>query len=178
MYSVLKLNSDYTPLEIISWQAAIGLWYKNKVDVIEHYDDFNLSSPTLVMQCPSVIRLVEYAGFRRNAKYSRGNIYSRDRFTCQYCACQPGSENLNLDHVIPKKMGGATTWENIVASCIPCNSKKAMRTPKQAGMKLLRKPVRPNKDRFIENMFKAPQTPEAWRNYLYWEQELENDNKE
>ena len=176
MPSVLKLNSDYTPLEIISWQDAVGLWFKDKIEIVAHYDDFDLSSPTITIKCPSVVRLVEYAGFRRNAKYSRGNIYSRDRYTCQYCRDQPGTSRLNLDHVIPKKMGGGTSWENIVTSCIPCNSKKAMRTPKQAGMTLIKKPVRPSRDKFVENMFKMPETPDAWRDYLYWNQELENDN--
>lgn len=168
MYSVLKLNSDYSPLEIISWQAAVGLWCKEKIEVVAQYDDFDLRSPSIIMKCPAVIRLVDYAGYRRSAKYGRNNVYSRDHYTCQYCRRQPGTGNLNLDHVVPRKMGGTTSWENIVTSCVPCNSKKAMRTPKQAGMKLVREPVRPSQENFIENMFNTPNTPEVWKDYLYW----------
>jgi len=176
MYQVLKLNSDYQPLEIISWKDAVGLWWNDKVEILTEYDDFDLKSVSFTMKCPAVVRLLEYAGFRRNAKYSRGNIYNRDHYTCMYCGDQPGTDNLNLDHVIPRKMGGSTTWENIVTSCIPCNSKKAMRTPAQAGMKLKREPVRPSRDSFLKIMFHMPKTPDAWRDYLYWNQELENDN--
>ena len=75
--------------------------------------------------------------------FSRRNIFKRDRFTCQFCGRQPGSEELTIDHVVPRSRGGTSTWENCVLACVPCNARKANRTPEQAGMKLRRAPVRP-----------------------------------
>ncbi len=76
--------------------------------------------------------------------FSRRNLFKRDHSTCQYCACQPGTEELTIDHVLPRSQGGQTTWENCVLACVSCNAKKANRTPEQAMMKLRRAPVRPS----------------------------------
>ncbi|MEI8270428.1 MAG: HNH endonuclease, partial [bacterium] len=93
---------------------------------------------------------------------------------CQYCQKMKNSEELSLDHVVPKCQGGLTTWENIVVACTDCNSKKAGRTPKQAGMQLLRKPMKPK-----SNFFTGDIRIESWSQFLgenYWSIELENDN--
>ena len=76
--------------------------------------------------------------------FSRRNLFKRDHSTCQYCGCQPGTEELTIDHVLPRSQGGQTTWENCVLACVACNAHKANRTPDQAGMKLRRAPVRPS----------------------------------
>lgn len=165
------------PMEIISWQEAISLWWNDKVEIVTEYEDFDLKSVSFTMKCPAVVRLLEFVRYRRRVKYSRSNIYNRDHFTCQYCGSQPGSKNLNLDHVLPKKMGGKTTWENIVTSCISCNTRKAMRTPEQAKMALLRQPFKPSPEKFMKITFSIPKTPDAWRDFMYWNQELENDNE-
>ena len=176
MHQVLKLNQDYQPMEIISWQDAIGLWWNDKVEIVTEYDDFDLKSVSFTMKCPAVVRLLEYVGWKRHVKYSRKSIYGRDHYTCQYCGVQPGSKDLNLDHVIPRKRGGLTTWENIVTSCCNCNSRKADRTLVQAGMHLRRQPYKPSPSKFLKMVFNIPKTPTQWRDYLYWNQELENDN--
>ena len=75
--------------------------------------------------------------------FSRRNIFKRDRFTCQYCGAQPGSEELTLDHVIPRVQGGESRWDNCVLACLACNKRKADRTPQQAGMRLRKEPVQP-----------------------------------
>ena len=80
---------------------------------------------------------------KKEVKFTRHNIFERDKNTCQYCGRVFDRKDLNLDHVIPRDRGGPTTWENIVCSCIECNTQKANRTPQEAGMHLIRKPKRP-----------------------------------
>jgi 5-methylcytosine-specific restriction endonuclease McrA len=76
--------------------------------------------------------------------FSRRNLFKRDRFTCQYCGEQPGTEELTIDHVLPRSRGGVSTWENCVLACIECNHRKANMTPAEAGMPLKKDPARPN----------------------------------
>lgn len=184
-HQVLKLNSNFEPLEIISWQDAISLWWNGRVEIVKEYEDFNILSFSIQLddkrmfsgKCPAVVRLLSFVGFRRKPKYSRLSIFKRDSFQCQYCGVQPGTANLNIDHVVPRAQGGKTTWENVVAACIPCNSRKGNKTPWQAKMILKKDPVRPNPSDMMKLTFNLPKTPEAWRDFLYWNQELENDNE-
>jgi len=111
--------------------------------VVEEYDR-NIKTTSLVVKIPAVVRLL--SAFRRHkkpVKFSRINIYGRDKYTCQYCGVQPGSEELSIDHVIPRSQGGTSAWENCVLSCVGCNKRKADRTLHEAGMKLRKQPVRP-----------------------------------
>jgi 5-methylcytosine-specific restriction endonuclease McrA len=89
----------------------------------------------------------------------------------------PNTTDLTYDHVVPRAQGGKTTWENIVSCCIACNNRKSDRTPQQANMLLRKKPIKPNwtPQRRLVIMF--PSTPAQWRDYLYWNSELENDNE-
>lgn len=172
----LLLNADYSPLKIIPWQRAVCMWVSDKVDIVEEYEDFDLRSMTFTMKCPAVVRLIRYvAGTNRRVKFSRVNVFGRDNFQCQYCGVQPGTPNLTYDHVTPKSQGGKTHWENIVTACIPCNSKKSNKTLEKAQMKLNTKPIKPTERPFYQFRINVPKTPEAWRNYLYWNQELQQD---
>ena len=414
----LLLNSDYSPLKVVSWQRAVCLWFSDKVEVVEEYDDFDLKSMTLEIKCPAVVRLISYVkGNRSRVKFSRINVFGRDRFTCQYCIAenhrvltsdlqwipakelregdslvgfdeyaegrrkyktsvveshqfdeqnvyrvtfddnsildvtkehrllcresskhaydwvetpdlvgmqvpklfdtwgfdrtrdggwlagmfdgegwlrnrqgltvgiaqnpglvfdklkmllesdgfdlgealvksendcvrlvprgggseaarllgfyrperllskfepsmlgalnasswktvvsvalkgkerivkmktstatfiaeglpnhncgdQPGTSQLTYDHVLPRSRGGKTCWDNIVTCCISCNSRKDNKTPEEAGFTLARKPVKPNTRPYSKLIVNLPKTPEAWRSYLYWQQELEHD---
>lgn len=176
--TTLLLNSTYEPLKVIPWQRAISLWFTDKVEIVEEYNDFDLKSVSITMKCPAVVRLLRYVrGNRTKVKFSRLNVFSRDKFTCQYCGSQPGTKDLTYDHVLPRARGGKTTWENIVTCCVPCNSKKADRTPKEARMTLLKTPVKPSARAYNRITIQIPKTPAAWRDYLYWEQELENDGE-
>jgi 5-methylcytosine-specific restriction endonuclease McrA len=127
------------------------------------------------IRIPKIILLLMYERFpRKEVKFTRQNIFERDRNTCQYCGRAFPREELNLDHVIPKHRGGQTTWENVVCSCIECNAKKGNRTPEEAGMKLIRKPRRPKWRPFIQFSLHTP-TPESWKqfiDYAYWNVEL------
>ncbi|MBI1903178.1 MAG: HNH endonuclease [Planctomycetia bacterium] len=96
------------------------------------------------LRVPEVIVLARYDRLPNTAvSFSRRNLFKRDHFTCQYCSSQPGSEELTIDHVLPRSQGGTSTWENCVLACLECNRRKANRTPAQSGMKLRRAPVRP-----------------------------------
>ena len=143
MSPVLLLSATFEPLRVISWQNAVSMFFLGKVEVIEEYEH-DIRSVSLVIKAPAVVRLVRY--FRQGRKsppLSRGNILARDNFTCQYCSRELSSKEATLDHVLPRSQGGRTTWENIVCACGTCNRKKGGRTPREAKMLLLSKPVKP-----------------------------------
>lgn len=132
-----------------------------------------------VIKVPRVIVLTAYDRFPKKAiKFSRMNILIRDRSTCQYCGRKLPRNQLNLDHVVPRCKGGKTTWENVVASCFDCNRKKGMRLPREASLKLIKKPSRPRITPFM-NGFMGAIRYEEWRpffnivDYSYWNLELE-----
>jgi hypothetical protein len=122
------------------------------------------------------------AGARRGVpKFSRRNLFLRDRFTCQYCKRRLPSKDMNMDHVIPKSRGGASEWSNVVLSCVRCNHKKGNQTPSEAGMKLARKPFVPTIDSLRVapgdriRMHMGDRTPKTWESFLgkmYWNVEI------
>jgi 5-methylcytosine-specific restriction endonuclease McrA len=139
----LMLTPWMVPHQIVPWQVAVTLSFLGKVEVLETYDD-EIRSPSLTIRAPAVVRLKRPPRqMKRGVKFSRINVFVRDDFRCQYCGARKASHELNYDHVIPRVQGGKTVWENIVASCYDCNARKRGRTPEQAGMKLLRQPVKP-----------------------------------
>lgn len=178
-HKTLLLNATYEPLRVISWQRAVILWFEEKVEVLEEYNDFDLTSVSITIKCPAVVRLLSYVSSKKHrVKFSRVNVFARDNYTCQYCGKQPGTSQLTYDHVLPRSKGGKTVWENIATCCIGCNSRKADRTPAGARMVLLSKPIKPDWSPRTKLIVALPKTPDCWRDYLYWNQELENDNAE
>ncbi len=139
----LMLTPWMAPHKIISWQRAVVLAYLGKVEVIETWDA-ELCSPSATMMTPAVVRLKKGSvSTKQSVRFSRVNVFTRDKFRCQYCGDKKPLKQLNYDHVIPRVQGGKTVWENIVTSCYACNDRKGSRTPDQAGMKLLRQPKKP-----------------------------------
>tara|TARA_R100001509_G_scaffold117195_1_gene71931 strand:+ start:339 stop:857 length:519 start_codon:yes stop_codon:yes gene_type:complete len=136
----LKLDSAYKPVGIVSWRDALVLVLTEKAYAVELYETY-VRSARQIFQLPSVIALKRFVNvdFLRPV-CTRKNIVLRDNNTCQYCREVFSFDDLTMDHVIPKSQGGEKSWENIVASCRPCNQKKGNRTPEQAGMKLLKEP--------------------------------------
>ncbi|GHA08549.1 HNH endonuclease [Novosphingobium arvoryzae] len=172
----LVLNADYTPLSyyplsLWPWQTAIKAVFLERVDIVASYGR-EVHSPTWSMPIPSVIALRQYVKPSEFPTFTRFNVFLRDRFSCQYCG---SPENLTFDHVLPRRLGGQSTWENIVAACSPCNLKKGGRTPKQAGMPLLVAPIRPTCWQLQERgrAFPPGYLHETWRDWLYWDIELE-----
>lgn len=175
MSLTLQLNASYEPMKVISWQEAVSMWVSGKVEIVEEYAErVYRAIEGWSGKMPAVVRLIKYVSSHKyKVKFSRRNVFGRDFFTCQYCGNQPGTEDLTYDHVVPRSQGGKTVWENIVTACLPCNARKANRTPKEAGMPLAKKPAKP-KVRPVSYMFKnLPETPDEWRDYLYWEGELQ-----
>lgn len=180
MADTLVLNADYRPHSLVSWKDAIGYLVRGAARVVAEYDNWDVSSPSVTIRVPSVIVLTKYVVFRQKVKFSRANIYARDNYQCQYCGAKAGAghklniSDLTFDHVIPRSKGGGTTWENIVTACQGCNSKKANRTPREANMGLLQEPVRPKVVNNLEFTLSKRSIPDAWRDYLYWNQELKD----
>ncbi len=166
MTSVLVLNATYEPLSVVSVKRAIVLLLKEKAELLEAAEA-RLRAEQRSMPIPVVIRMVYYVRVPRNLgiPLSRRTVLARDQYTCQYCGAMPGRAELTIDHVLARSRGGLTEWENVTTACRPCNQHKGNRTPKEAGMKLLREPFRP---RFIAlTVLSEPQNRDIWRKYLY-----------
>ena len=110
---------------------------------------------------PRVIRLLTYDRLpRQKVKFNRRNIFARDGNRCQYCGKRFATSELSLDHVVPRSRGGRATWENIVCACLKCNVRKGGRTPREAGMRLIREPVEPRTSPSLSAQALPPQVPE------------------
>jgi 5-methylcytosine-specific restriction endonuclease McrA len=171
----LLLSQGFEPIKVISWQRALTLLTLGKVEVIEEYDA-EVRSVSVVLKIPAVVRLLR--AFRRHSKpvkFSRINIYARDSYRCQYCHVKCRIDELTYDHVTPRSQGGKTTWDNIVTCCYTCNHRKANRTPAQAGMRLRSKPVRPAWIPAVVIRVSTRSVPDAWRDYLYWTGEIQDE---
>ena len=172
MEQVLLLNISYEPLKIIDWKKAITMLCLGKVEVIEE-SSHEIHSVSFTIKLPSVVRLLKMVKRNKSpVKFSRQNIYARDRYKCQYCGERFQSEELTYDHILPKSRGGKTEWENIVTCCVECNRKKGGRTPQEASMKLIRKPVCPAWVPAARITIGFREVPQSWRDYLYWHIEL------
>ena len=172
MEPVLLLNITYEPLKVINWKKAVTLLCLGKVEVIEEYSK-EVHSISFTIKLPSVVRLLKMVRRPKSPiKFSRQNIYARDQYRCQYCGDRYPSEELTYDHVYPRSRGGRTEWRNIVTCCVECNRKKGGRTPREAKMKLIRKPVQPSWIPALRITIGWHHVPETWRDYLYWNVEL------
>jgi 5-methylcytosine-specific restriction endonuclease McrA len=160
---VLVLNATYEPINVCTVRRAVVLLLKEKAEVLEHAE-WSLHSSSRTVPRPMVIRLVSYAPVPRDThrrKITRRAVFARDSWTCQYCGSRA---NLTVDHVIPRSKGGGSSWENIVASCAPCNRRKGDRFMAQVGMRLRRRPGTPGPQVFIQ--VASPTIPAAWRQYI------------
>lgn len=194
--AVLVLNKNYQPVHVTSVRRAFTLLYSGLARAIDSqyrlYDwgswsalsAGNHDAISTIHRTIRVPRVVVLSAFEHlpkgRVRFSRLNIYARDQDTCQYCGAQKARAMLNLDHVVPRTLGGRTSWENIVCSCVDCNLKKGGRTPEQAGMKLIRAPVRPRWTPFFRGAGKKASYRE-WLPFLsladasYWNVELNEE---
>lgn len=192
--ATLVLNMDGNALDLTRWGRAVWLVREGKADLIEAYD--RLACPGVPQ--PAVIQLREFVSIVRNPKLSRKSVLARDAFTCQFCglrpvtaAGRPAVSELNVDHVIPKaqavngkvRSGGQVldlnSWGNLVAPCIPCNTRKRNRTPEQAGMTLRRAPRVPTAVDGVRIALSRSAIPDEWSAHLppawkgYWDAEMD-----
>jgi len=175
----LVLNADfrplsYFPLSLWSWQEAIKAVFLDRVNIVANYER-TVRSPSFEMRLPSVIALKEYVPSARRPAFTRFNVFLRDRFSCQYCGDRLPTHDLTFDHVIPRSLGGRTTWDNVVAACAPCNLAKGNRLPDICGMRPLMRPEQPTTHQLQEHGRAFPPNflHESWRDFLYWDAELD-----
>jgi 5-methylcytosine-specific restriction endonuclease McrA len=188
--TTLILNQQYRPHEIVDWKDAVTRMFKGTVEVLVQYDEviahidrqtlhtfpelkralrqvIGTDAESLEIKVPAVTVLRrKLASTKSGVKFSKINVCLRDDFKCQYCRTKLPMSLLNYDHVIPRAQGGKTTWENIVASCYPCNDKKAGRTPEQAGMTLLSVPVKPAVLPMNEPYIDLRRAPPEWEPFV------------
>ena len=175
MEQTLLLNATYEPLQVVNWHRALTLLFSGKAEVVAEYER-EIHSVSFSVRLPSVLRLfrfVKISRHHRRVKFSRANIYIRDRYCCQYCGRKCPTDELTFDHVIPIVQGGGKSWENIVTACIDCNRRKGGQTPQEGGMRLIRKPAEPEWVPSLNLTLVFKNAPESWRDYLYWNVELD-----
>jgi 5-methylcytosine-specific restriction endonuclease McrA len=167
---VLVLNASYEPINVCTVRRATVLVLKERAEILEPGRGA-LRSERLTMARPCVIRLMRYVRIPRDVhrrKITRKAVLARDAWTCQYCG-REAHTGLTVDHVIPRSRGGKSVWENIVASCAPCNRKKGSRLPREAEMHPRTIPRAPGPTVFIQ--IASPRVPRAWTPYLASEQQ-------
>ena len=169
MSDTLLLNADgapvsFLPLSVINWQEAIKYMVLDKANVLAFHDNWIVRSARWETQVPSILMLREYMKPKTTIRFSKGNVFLRDNYTCAYCGQELEKRQCTLDHVIPSSHGGKTTFENTVTACGPCNASKGN------NKKIVPK-YKPHKPDFYELVNKRKRLPfnvrhEAWRDYL------------
>lgn len=197
---MLVLNRNYMAVRVTSAKRAFSLLYRDMAEVIHVEDGQYLSydfaswvevsdlkqrfepdrhdwvrTVKLNIVVPRIIRLTLYDRLpKKDVKFNRRNIFARDGNHCQYCGRKFPTSELSLDHVVPRSQGGKTTWDNIVCSCLKCNVKKGGRTPEEAHMALITKPVKPRRSPAISIELSSNRY-RSWKQFLdhaYWSVEL------
>lgn len=192
--NVLTLNRYYAAIHVVTARRAFGLLVKGHAEVVNVEDgsymcyDFEswrevselrvalqercetedwVRAVSFEIQVPRVIRLLNYDRVPRNVvKFNRRNVFLRDEHRCQYCLKRFSTQNLSLDHVMPRSRGGETSWENVVCACMRCNVRKGGRTPQEAGMQLHCRPAKPQRNPVLSYQLSS-QKYECWRNFVH-----------
>jgi 5-methylcytosine-specific restriction endonuclease McrA len=179
-YPALVLNADFRPLSYFplstwNWQDAVKAVFLDRVSVLSEYDR-EVRSPSFSMRLPSVIALRDFIPSARMPAFTRFNVFLRDGFTCQYCEQKRNAPELTFDHVIPRARGGRTSWENVVTACGVCNLRKGSKLPRECNMIPRQEPRRPTSWELQDRGRGFPPNflHESWRDFLYWDSELEN----
>lgn len=180
-HRTLVLNADmqplsWMPLSTWSWQEAMTAVLQDRVIQLKTYEDVTVHSATQCFEVPAVVCLRQYHK-RKSAAFTRFNLFLRDGFCCQYCGTRKSARDLTFDHVLPRSRKGPATFENIVAACQACNLRKGNKTPREAGMKLLRTPRAPSPhelDKVGRKLARVQaELHQSWLDFLYWGAELE-----
>lgn len=189
--SVLVLNRHYMAVRVVTARRAFVLLYREAAEVIDieegqfgnhdfeswcelsqlrseqrsHHEDW-VRSVNFDVQVPRIIRLIRFDRHQLSSlRLNRRNLFARDGHRCQYCGQSLPPSQLSLDHVVPRSRGGPTTWDNVVASCVGCNTKKGGRTPKEARMRLMREPAEPTHNPMLSIKLDNPKF-ESWKTFL------------
>lgn len=188
-FRVLVLNRVWQPVNIVGVRRAVSLLFQDNAQVIHPFaGNYEILSPEewvarsvetppaegeasirsirLNLRVPQILLLRSFDKVPvQDTKLNRKNVFERDRYRCQYCGEVFPESKLNLDHVIPRDRGGRTSWENLVTSCIECNSRKGNRLPHQAGFALRQQPIRPKHRPFLSVLHRNG-SREAWKPFI------------
>lgn len=189
----LQLNKNWLPIRVITVAESVSMLFEGRAKAVDQdysvydFDAWSelrvqenepyITTSRITFRIPDVIVLCAYGEIpQRKLPFSRANIYKRDNYSCQYCGKRPGTEELTIDHVVPKSRQGRTTWENCVLACVTCNRLKASKTLKEAGLELKRKPIKPTwSPRLV--LSRVKNTPCSWEKFVneaYWGVELKD----
>lgn len=158
----LILNNDFRALTICETDKAFLLVYMNKAELVAPAQGKYLHTISRSFPMPSIIRLLKYVHIPyKNVVLSRQNIFKRDGHKCQYCG---STQDLTIDHVLPRSRGGQPTWDNLITACRRCNAKKGDLTPEEALMPLKAKPFRPSFIMFLRDF--SGHLQDEWMPYL------------
>jgi len=137
----LILNADYRPVAVVNLRRALVLVLLKRAEIVTADGSYS-HAERIMMDNPSVIRLREFKNipYTRKVPVTRRNVLVRDGHVCGYC----GGVGTTIDHIIPRAQGGQHVWKNVVSACRSCNSRKAARTPAEAGMRLRIDPHEPH----------------------------------
>lgn len=191
MYRTLILTQQYSPHEIVDWKDSLARIFNGKVDVVSQYSEvltkisrrhladfpelcrslrmvMGMDVDSVEINVPAVVVLRKPVHFNRSkeVRYNKLSLALRDRFTCQYCGGKFSLSDLTKDHVVPRDLGGRSTWENVVMACQPCNSRKANLTLEKSGLRLLKKPVKPKTLPVVGLQIDYSTAPEEWKPFL------------
>ena len=189
-HKTLVLNADYQPLSYFplslkSWTKImfwlVKGWQREReggqpiIVTLEEYPDVFVQTGSGKIPLPSVVAHTEFIPAPKVVPFTRFNVFLRDDFTCQYSGVRMAPEKLTFDHVHPQSKGGKTTWDNIVTCSSAINEAKGDRSVREAGLHLIRPPYQPTVYELREKGKKHPPQylHESWRDYLYWDTELE-----
>jgi 5-methylcytosine-specific restriction endonuclease McrA len=179
--ATLVLNRSWRPVHVTTVRRALCMVFRESARIVcpERLSTFtftewlqqpiaeperSIRSPSVRLAAPEVVLLLHYDRVPcHEAPFTRRNLFLRDEFTCQYCGKRCGSDHLSVDHVLPRSRGGTTSWENCVLACVGCNARKADRTLKEAGFRLLRPPVRPRWTPYLN--LRPTQRMESWSRF-------------
>ena len=186
----LVLNRNWQPVNIATVARALVMVWNDQARVVDPVDyqtyewhDWAQQTPrhgelfvqavTCRLRVPEVVTLTRYDRLpTATVAFSRRNVFKRDRYTCQYCGVQPGTDELTIDHIVPRAQGGQSSWTNCVLACLDCNHRKADRTPEQANMRLRGVPKRPNWQPIYTQAHDRVQSWSKFVSNAYWNAEL------
>ena len=166
--AVLLLNASYEPIRPISFQRAMCMIVDGRAEMVSAVKDKFVHSTSQIFKWPSVVRLIKYVQIpwkKTRVAFSKKNILIRDGYECCYCTKRKAD---SIDHVFPRSRGGANSWDNLVASCVKCNTEKSDRTPKEAGLKMRFQPFVPEDEIYLATHSKFNNSRPDWEEFLAW----------
>ncbi|MCP4748508.1 MAG: HNH endonuclease [Desulfobacteraceae bacterium] len=163
MAQCILLNADFSFMNVIDWKRALRLVVKNKVEVLNYSDRCIQCAEGRIVRIPAVMKLIKFirSVYRSRVPFSKRNVLIRDGNKCAYCGAR--GAKLTIDHIMPRSRGGRSNFENCVASCRSCNTRKGCRTPNEANMYLRKRPVQPTISEFLKFKLQRLGIKDLWQ---------------